>query len=188
MACADLRNRLAVALTQAGAAMRILGVDPGAYGALALLAAGRLVEIHDMPVLKVRRGKTDKAEVDGYALGALLRELAPDLVVVEQVGGMDGQSPSASFNFGRAAGAPEYGAKVLGYRVDLVPPATWKRALKLKGGKDDSRALAMRLWPQSAALFQRVKDDGRAEAALIAEWARRATVNTDTEVPKNVFG
>ncbi|AMW34865.1 RuvC family protein [Haematospirillum jordaniae] len=152
--------------------MRILGVDPGAYGALALLVDGRLTDVVDMPVLKVRRGRSDKAEVDGYSLAVLLRSLAPDLALVEQVGGMPGQSPGASFNFGRAVGAVEYSLKTLGVRVETVAPATWKRAMRLKGGKDDSRALAMRMWPTKAALFQRVKDDGRAEAALIAAWAR----------------
>jgi hypothetical protein len=53
-----------------------------------------------------------------------------------------------------------------------VPPATWKKAMRLKGGKDESREAAMRLWPASAGLFARVKDNDRAEAALIAEWGR----------------
>jgi crossover junction endodeoxyribonuclease RuvC len=150
--------------------MRILGVDPGCYGALALLDRGALASVHDMPYLKVRRGKTDKAEVDGYTLGALLRELAPDLAVIEQVGGMTGQSPSASFNFGRAAGAPEYALKAAGVRVEHVHPVVWKRSLKLNPGKDAARALAMRLWPSLSSSFARVKDDGRAEASLIAHY------------------
>lgn len=34
--------------------------------------------------------------------------------------------------------------------------------------KDASRSEAIRRWPAQASLFARVKDDGRAEAALIA--------------------
>lgn len=150
--------------------MRILGVDPGCYGALGVLDNGRWHSVVDMPFIKVRRGKSDKAEIDGYALGEILRQLNPDVVVIEQVGGMTGQSASGSFNFGRAAGAPEYAAKALKMRVEPVHPARWKKALGLRGGKDDSRALAMRLWPAFAHYFSRVKDDGRAEAALIAHW------------------
>ena len=37
-----------------------------------------------------------------------------------------------------------------------------------EGAKDAARAEAIRRWPNNAALFARVKDDGRAEAALIA--------------------
>lgn len=150
--------------------MRILGVDPGALGALALLTDGRLSRVSDMPMFRVRRGKTDKAEVDGYTLAALLRDLAPDIAYIEQVGGLPGQSASAAFNFGRAAGAVEYACKALGIRVEMVAPATWKRAMKLNGGKDDSRAAAMRHWPSESGLFVRKKDNDRAEAALIAQW------------------
>lgn len=153
--------------------MRILGVDPGAYGALALLADGTLSEVLDMPVLRVRRGKTDKAEVDGYTLAAALRALQPDIVYIEQVGGLPGQSASAAFNFGRAAGAVEYACKTLGYRVEMVSPITWKKAEKLGPGKDDSRAAAMRRWPTWAKTFERKKDNDRAEAALIAEYGRK---------------
>jgi len=153
--------------------MRVVGVDPGAYGALALLVDGRLVSVADMPILKVRRGKTDKAEVNGYELAAVLREMAPDVLYLEQVGGITGQSASAAFNFGRAAGAVEYTAKALGFKVELVAPATWKRAMRINGGKDGSRAAAVGMWPEQSDLFKRVKDDGRAEAALLAEYGRQ---------------
>lgn len=162
--------------------MRIVGVDPGAYGAIALLVDGRLEQVADMPFIKVRRGKSDKAEVDGYTLAALLREMAPDIAYVEQVGGMEGQAAGAAFNFGRAAGAPEYTLKTLGVRVEMVPPATWKKALKLKGGKDASREAAMRMFPYAATLFSRVKDNDRAEAALIAEYGRNDIGATDVGI------
>lgn len=151
--------------------MRIVGVDPGCYGALALLEhCGTLIDVVDMPFLKIRRGKTDKAEVDGYELGRLLRRLDPQVVIVEQVGGVQGQAAGASFNFGRAAGAPEYAAKALDIRVEMVSPITWKKALRVNAGKDGSRAMAQKLWPSQAARFARKKDNDRAEAALIAHW------------------
>ena len=37
-----------------------------------------------------------------------------------------------------------------------------------EGAKDGARSQALRRWPGHAATFARVKDDGRAEAALIA--------------------
>lgn len=153
--------------------MRILGVDPGAFGALALLDGAALVEVHDMPALLLARGKSDKAEVDGYTLALLLKELRPDVAFVEKVGGMEGQAAGAAFNFGRAAGAVEYSLKTLGVRVDLVPPFTWKKGLRVNKGKDGSRADAMRRWPDMAQHFRRAKDNDRAEAALIAEYGRQ---------------
>jgi hypothetical protein len=37
-----------------------------------------------------------------------------------------------------------------------------------RGAKDTARSEAIRRWPTKAALFARVKDDGKVEAALIA--------------------
>jgi hypothetical protein len=133
-----------------------------------------------MPRLMIRRGKSDKAEVDGYALGHLLREYGADVLFVELVGGMTGESASSSFNFGRAAGAPEYAAKALGLRVERVPPTVWRRDLNVKNGKDGSVERASTLWPAMSHRFAAIHGngpqavrEGRAEAALIAEWGRR---------------
>ena len=57
-----------------------------------------------------------------------------------------------------------------------VPPQTWKRLLMAgeRKEKDASRAVARRLWPdQTEEALSRRKDHGRADAALIAEYARR---------------
>lgn len=164
--------------------MRVVACDPGCLGALALLDAGNLVDVADMPVVCVRRGKSDKREVDGYDLARLLREWAPDVGIIEQVGGMPGQASGASFNFGRAAGAPEYIMAALGIRMaPRVSPVTWKKRLGLKAGKDDARFAAMRLWPAMASRFARKKDDGRAEAGLIGHW-----YNLTNGVDNGVFG
>jgi len=149
---------------------RIGGVDPGAHGALALLVDGVLTDTTHTPVFYVRRGKTDKAEVNGAALAALFREWRLDIAVIERVGGIPGQSASASFNFGRAAGVVEGVLHALGVRVDFVSPPTWRRGLHINPGKDGSRESACRFWPARQSDFARVKDTDRAEAALIALW------------------
>lgn len=151
--------------------MRILGIDPGANGALALIQ-GHAVELHGMPNLKVKRGKSDKAEVDAHSLWSLLSDLSPDVCYLEQVGGRQGQSASAAFNFGRAAGAAEYLCIAAGIRLIRVAPNRWKRALRLPSGKDEMKAAAMRLWPAQAAQFGKARVDF-AEAALIAEYGRK---------------
>ena len=43
----------------------------------------------------------------------------------------------------------------------------------LNSGKDASREKFRTLWPKHADLVARVKDDGRAEAALLAEYGRK---------------
>ena len=53
-----------------------------------------------------------------------------------------------------------------------MTPPSWKRLVGIPpgrdGAKDAARSEAARRWPDKAGLFARVKDDGRAEAALIA--------------------
>jgi crossover junction endodeoxyribonuclease RuvC len=52
--------------------------------------------------------------------------------------------------------------------VTLVKPQKWKKHFSLDKDKDKSRALANRRFPDNHQDFARKKDDGRAEAALIA--------------------
>jgi crossover junction endodeoxyribonuclease RuvC len=152
--------------------VKVLGVDPGGSGALALLHDLGLL-IVDMPVFLVKRGKSSKAELDTHALIATLDGWAPDVCYFEQVGGIPGQSAPAAFNFGRIAGACEALVKASGARFVFVTPAVWKRAMGVSGDKDDARAKATNMFPANAADFRRKKDDGRAEAALLAAYGRR---------------
>jgi crossover junction endodeoxyribonuclease RuvC len=91
-------------------------------------------------------------------------------VVVEKVGAMPGQGVSSMFNFGRSAGIIEGVVAALRMPSTYVTPAAWTKAVGRAAGKDASRMRAMELFPTRADLFKRAKDDGRADAALIAYW------------------
>ena len=156
--------------------MRILGVDPGGRGALALLEGDKIIELADMPVNYVRRGKTDKAELDVWSLSELLAVWQADVAYFEQVGGHPGDAPASAFSFGRIAGACEALVRTCDAQFHFVPPATWKSKMKLTGsGKDGSVVMATNLFPARALEFRepKIQGEGRAEAALIAEYGRR---------------
>ena len=155
--------------------MRVLGVDPGGAGALALLSEnGMELRVADMPVFQRRRGKGTRTELDVQGLIRLLEGMEFDACYFERVQGMPGDGESSAFNFGRIAGAAEAIVKARGGRFIFVTPPVWKKSMKLIGKlKDDSRAMATDLWPVNAMDFARKKDDGRADAALIAEHGRR---------------
>ena len=57
--------------------------------------------------------------------------------------------------------------------VRPVPPSTWKKALGLSADKNASRQRAIETWPEHVRTFARVRDDGRAEAALLALFGAR---------------
>jgi crossover junction endodeoxyribonuclease RuvC len=52
----------------------------------------------------------------------------------------------------------------------LVTPQKWQKHFGKSKDKDQSRLLATRLYPQLADKFKQKKDDGRAEALLIAKY------------------
>ena len=53
-------------------------------------------------------------------------------------------------------------------------PNVWKPALGLSSDKKKSLALAKKTFPAYKSYFNRAMDDGRAEAALLADFARQS--------------
>lgn len=156
--------------------MVILGIDPGASGALVFLDTNtQRLTAHDMPVVEVKRGTGIKRHVSAQLVAELFAELQPDAAYLEQVGAMPGQGVSSMFAFGRAAGVVEGVVAALGVPLTLITPQTWQKAMAVRGGKDGSRMRAAELFPRQADLFKRVKDDGRADAALIAAYGAKSS-------------
>jgi crossover junction endodeoxyribonuclease RuvC len=90
---------------------------------------------------------------------------------VEFVGARPGEGAVGAFAFGRSRGVIEGVCGAAGVPLSFLTPAHWKRLVGIapgRDGKDAARSEAIRRWPEHAPLFARVKDDGRAEAALIA--------------------
>lgn len=144
---------------------RIVGIDPGAKGAIALIE-GETLQIVDMPTSK--EGAKPKDRVDPAALALILRCFNPSHVWVERVGAMPGNGVSSMFNFGTAYGYARGIPVALGFPTTLIGPAQWKSAMRVPASKDAARARASQLLPKHASLWPLVKHDGRAEAALIA--------------------
>jgi len=152
--------------------MMYIGIDPGFTGAVAFYSPkDAWIDIHDMPTVTNPKGKTI---LDLYALHALFDvstygTLSGQVVaVLEHVAARPGQGAPATFRFGQGYGALEMGLASHKHPTRYVTPAVWKKHFGLSKDKGASRGLAQQRFPQLAYLFSRVKDDGRAEAALIA--------------------
>ena len=155
--------------------MIVYGIDPGLSGAIAIVhASANMVTLHDvidMPVVEVERNGKMKREVSAAGLAELFlvrRHYLESFAYVERVGAMPGQGVSSVFSFGRSTGIIEGVLAALKIPVTIVTPQSWQKTMAVRGGKDGSRARAMELLPREARMFARVKDDGRADAALIA--------------------
>jgi crossover junction endodeoxyribonuclease RuvC len=156
--------------------MIFFGIDPGFTGAIAIYhPAKHWLEVHDMPTLVAAKGKQ---ELDHFSVLNLLE--AEDLaerhtVWLEKVGARPGQGVSSMFRFGQQLGALEMAAAAHGHQLRYVTPAKWKGHFGLSASKGAARGVAMQRFPQLAQRFARAKDDGRAEAALIALYGAEVT-------------
>ena len=138
----------------------ICGIDPGAKGAIALLYPD-YAEIHDMPML----GK----EVNGSEVSRIFKEFTPDHIWLEQVNSF-GMGRTSAYNFGQGVGVLKGVFQAMQIPFTLVTPQKWKKSYGLSKEKDHSRLLVTRMYPSLADQFVRKKDDGRAEALLIAKY------------------
>lgn len=151
--------------------MNIIGIDIGVRGALALLSPdGDLLEVADMPTLD--DGPRGRPAVNPPLLADLVYRWHAGHAFVEFVGARPGEGAVGAFAFGRSRGVVEGVLGACGVPATHIAPASWKRAVGIPpgrdGAKDAARSEAIRRWPGQAAFFARAKDDGRAEAALIA--------------------
>lgn len=153
--------------------MIILGADPGLHGAIAIFntETGDMA-IDDMPIFSLKRGGKTKNELDPSSLARIIDPWSARIqcAFVEQVGAMPSEGVSSVFSFGKSYGIliGILAAKFI--PVTFVAPIVWKKAMKVSASKDGARARASQVFPRHSGLWTRVKDDGRAESALIAAW------------------
>ena len=149
----------------------ILAIDPGLTGALAIYRdeypSG--IIIADMPVVD--------GEINVHQLNLMLREDPIDIAYIERVGPMPRDGVRQAWRFSAAYTAARTVVSLIGIPTRLVAPTTWKKAMNMAGGpvgKEQCRGLAIELFPSCASAFARKKDQGRAEAALLAVYASRS--------------
>jgi crossover junction endodeoxyribonuclease RuvC len=149
----------------------ILGIDPGAHGAIAVLnEGGDLLDVLDMPRTQEANGRT---ATNAPLLAGILARTHARVAFCEFVGARPTDAKVAAFAFGRARGVIEGCAGALGLQMVFLTPPVCKRLADIPAGaenKDLARTRAIARWPASAELFSRKKDVDRAEACLIG-WA-----------------
>ncbi len=154
---------------------KILGVDPGISGGLALIQGGTVLKAVPMPIVVIvpPRGRK-KSEIDMPRFLEYVGAWAPDFVVIEAQQAMPNQGVSSTFttgkNFGVLLGLLEQAT----LPVYHVRPQAWKKALGVTSDKQTAFDRADEIFPGSREKFwRRKKDDGICEAALIAYYGAR---------------
>ena len=150
--------------------MKVMSIDPGLSGAMAVFDGGDLIAVVDMPTHELDRNGKAKRQVAAADLAGIFTQHDPRHVIVEKVSAMPGQGVTSMFSFGRSLGIIEGIIAAYNIPVTYVTPGVWTKGIGRGAGKDASRARACELYPSHQKSFSRVKDDGRADAVLIGAW------------------
>lgn len=151
--------------------MRILGIDPGVTGALAVWEEGKIASFLDMPTTS----HTTSTEIDGRILWehlTWLQAMQPvDHGFLEETHAMPKTGSQGNYSQGMAKGVIVTALRCASVPFTRVTPAAWKAKSGLRG-KDKPAALflARELFPDRADDLKRAKDHNRAEAMLIARY------------------
>ena len=153
--------------------MKIIGIDPGLSGAIAVLENNKVLNIFDIPVMS--EGKKNKRQLNSALLVNLLKENITDsedvAIVVEQVNAMPGQGVTSMFNFGQTFGAIKGVCAALGLPIFFVRPSKWKKHFELiNSSKDSSRTKAIEMYPSLSNDLDKKKDVNKSDAILIARF------------------
>ena len=153
--------------------MRIIGIDPGLSGAIAVLDNNKVLKIYDMPVMA--EGKKNKRQLNSAQLVNIIKENIENReetnVVVEQVNAMPGQGVTSMFNFGQTFGAIKGVCAALNLPIFFIRPSKWKKYFELiNSSKDSSRTKAIEMYPSIANQLAKKKDVNKSDAILIARF------------------
>lgn len=154
---------------------RVLGIDPGLSGGWSVLADdGQIIDAGNFPTRIVKKNGKQSTQLDGRALASQLYSMGATDAFVEVVSSRPRQA--GQFQFGVNCGLVHGILHAHGTPFEMVAPASWKAVYGIKrmedetkrDKKNEARQIASDLYPKHADKFARVKDDGVAEATLIA--------------------
>jgi crossover junction endodeoxyribonuclease RuvC len=147
-----------------------IGIDPGATGAIAIVRSDNVVLIHDYP-------EDESALVTclQFIDMSLTGSITAALIEAQQPRPTDGCKQA--FSIGGNYKGWLMALAFMRWPFRAIRPQEWKRGLGYpqndkKLGKEYSRILARRMYPQATDLLARVKDHNRAEALILAHLAR----------------
>ena len=153
--------------------MKIIGIDPGLSGAIAILENNKVLKVFEMPTMA--EGKKNKKQLNSAQLVTLLQnniiKNEEVSVVVEQVNAMPGQGVTSMFNFGQTFGAIKGICAALKLPIFFVRPSKWKKHFELiNASKDASRTKVIEMYPSLSGDLSRKKDVNKSHAILIARF------------------
>jgi hypothetical protein len=139
-----------------------IGIDPGKTGAIAVMDADDMsVRVFDMPGT-IEEKRAILSEIGSVRCAWIEKPFFPRMIGIKN-----------AVTIAQAYGEMKACLFFAGIPTNEVLPAAWKKQFGLSTDKDASRAYASSVFPDQAHLWARKKDDGRAEASLLAYYGWR---------------
>ena len=120
--------------------MRIIGIDPGLSGGIAVLDDLKIFDLFDMPIMP--EGKKNKNQLNSAMLVNIIKNhivIGQTFVIVEQVSAMPGQGVTSMFNFGQTFGSIKGICAALNLPIFYVRPNKWKKHFQHKNTSKEAR-------------------------------------------------
>lgn len=151
--------------------MRILGIDPGLNGALALIENGKLIELLDI--------EASDSRINAAHLAGLVQTWRPDFAVCEVVTARPGQGVTSMFTFGHGLGTITAVLATLSIPYLLIRPQAWQSYFCIKSTSKDKAEHKRLIADRAEALYPEAPlygpkgglKDGRSDALLLAQYA-----------------
>ncbi len=147
----------------------VVGIDPGKTGAMALIAYSGEILIHDYQEIVYADDAIQRWKIDFYIIGACVEHVRPFK--------MNGSI--SNFSLGYSLGLWEAVLQNNDVPYSLIAPRTmqsehaeYEKDSGL-GGKKRSIQASHRLYPHSRDYVYRAKDHNRADAILLAHYAKK---------------
>lgn len=148
-----------------------LGCDPGLNGALCLYRAEPLDIIFlDMPCHEITVNGKKKKRLDVYELARFIDVHSANIgkAWIEEVWTSPQMGVTSAGAFMETNGIVKGVIAANFIPMELVKPQAWKKHFGLHKDKDESRRKCSAMFPLYSGQWSRARDDGRAEALLIA--------------------
>ena len=145
-----------------------VGIDPGKTGAIAWISTDPFERVLDVPMIN---GDYNFYKMWAW-LGNTISKHEATYLTLEKQQAMPKQGVSSTFATGRGYGAWEALCWITTPDFQIVSPRVWKKKLGLSSDKEESRELAIKLYPSMEEELKRKKDHNRAEALLLAHYTK----------------
>ena len=166
--------------------MNFIGIDPGLQGGIATIHKGGEITVLAMPTLKIgKKRMLDNALLAGtFSLPNILD--IKSYAILEQQQAMPKQGVTSMFSIGYGFGALKQCLVDFAIPHEVVRAQTWQKEYFISKKKGDTKAQSIQIckdiFPDLSLLptpKSRKDSDGLADAALIAEFARRRYEGND---------